>query len=125
MAPLDAHDFYTEFLAQQKAQTEAFFLQQAQMGKMLAHLSNHLEQIPDNVNKLVNERLSKTREEELGKWEEAIKTIVQQEVEEAVVTSLESEREGLVDDVRGACLNELKNDLESGLVSITLPRHDF
>lgn len=125
MAPLDAHNFYTEFLAQQKAQTEAFFLQQAQMGKMVAHLGNQVEQMPDNVTKLVNEHLSKTRREELGKWEEAIRNIVQQEVEVAVVASLESEREGLIDDVRGECLNELKCDLESGLVSITLPRHDF
>jgi hypothetical protein len=102
------------------------------MGKLLAHLGTQVEQMPDHVMKLVNERLdnygeeiAKTREEGLGRWEEAITNIVQQEVEVAVETCLKDQREGLIDDIRAECLNDLKGDLESGLVTITLPRYDF
>lgn len=56
-APPDTRNFYSEFLAQQKAQTEAFLSQQAQMGKMLAHLGNQVEQMPDRLIKSVNECL--------------------------------------------------------------------
>lgn len=119
--PLNAHNFYTEFLAQQKKQTEAFLFQQAQMGKMLAHLGNQVEQMPDQIMTWADKRLSEEMAKRREKEEEAIQSIIQQEVEVATIACLEKERENFQHSIKEDVVDDLKSILENGLFTISLP----
>jgi hypothetical protein len=82
MSP-DINGVYTEFLAQQKAQMDAFFsLQQAQMGKILARMGAQVDRMPDQfiarVDKRVNEEMAKIWDKKPSEWVQVTRDIVQQ-----------------------------------------------
>ncbi|KAH8763807.1 hypothetical protein F5883DRAFT_646200 [Diaporthe sp. PMI_573] len=123
----DISGVYTELLAQQKAQMDAFFsLQQAQMAKVLACVGAQADRVPDQVitqvDKRVKEEMATIWDKRPCEWEQVTRSVVQQEVEDALERSLPHEMEEFKETLKEECLDHLKNDLEEGLVKIILPR---
>ncbi|KAL2272808.1 hypothetical protein FJTKL_05968 [Diaporthe vaccinii] len=119
----DIGGVYTELLAQQKAYMDAFLSsQQAQMEKILASMSAQVDKMADKVIKQVDKRIIEESatiwDKKPSQWEWMIQNGIQREVEDALPKELEDFR----DTLRQECINDLKDDLEGGLVSITIPR---
>ncbi|POS74530.1 hypothetical protein DHEL01_v207080 [Diaporthe helianthi] len=123
----DVDSVYTELLAQQRAQMDKFFsLQQAQMADVLARMGTQVDKMPKQVmtqvDKRINEEMGKIWDKKPREWEGATRNIVQQEVDYALETSLPDKLEELQDAIMDKCLDRLQEELEGGLVTITLPR---
>lgn len=121
-------DVCAQVLLQQKEQMEEFIhIQQTHMGKVLACLSDRVESMEGRLTRQLDNRIGKEIErvneqerERVGS--EDIRVLVEREVEDVLERSLARGREELKDSIREECLDDLKNDLEAGLVSIILPR---
>ncbi|KAI3392074.1 hypothetical protein diail_6282, partial [Diaporthe ilicicola] len=123
----DITTVYTTLLAQQTAQMETFFsFQRAQMAKVLDLIGARVETIPEQViarvDKHVREEMARIWDKRPHEWEQVTRDMVQEEVLDALERSLPKEMEGFKDSLKEECLDDLKDVLEGGLVSITLPR---
>lgn len=123
----DVNAVYAELVAQQKAQMDKFFsLQQAQMADVLARMGAQVDRVPSQViarvDKCVHAEMGKIWDKKPREWEEVTRNIVQQEVDYAYEARLPDMLADLEDAVKEKCLDHLKDDLEGGLVTITLPR---
>ena len=123
----DITTIYTTLLAQQTAQMETFFsFQRAQMAKVLDIIGARVETMPEQVitrvDKHVREEMARIWDKRPHEWEQVTRDIVQEEVLDALERSLPKEMEEFKESLKEECLNDLKDILEGGLVSITLPR---
>lgn len=100
--------------------------QQDQLIKILSCMVGHVRGMEDKVMQRLESRLDEAiesmKDDKTGEWEQLIRNLVDQELDEAIQSNLESSWAEHMTDLREECLNELKNDLEAGMVSIVLPR---
>ncbi|POS71035.1 hypothetical protein DHEL01_v210574 [Diaporthe helianthi] len=123
----DITTVYTTLLAQQTAQMETFFsFQRTQMAKVLELIGARVETMPAQVTRRVDrhvrEEMARIWDKRPHEWEQVTQAMVQEEVEDALERSLPQEMEKLKECLKEECLDDLKDVLEGGLVSITLPR---
>ncbi|KAF3768280.1 hypothetical protein M406DRAFT_354872 [Cryphonectria parasitica EP155] len=122
-----------EFLTQRQAQIDKFFTQrQAQIDQTFVRIDAQMQEMEVRI----TERLEGRIGDEIQDCERHVGALVRDntitlrhELEEVVEDSVErsldfgdNSWEDLKDEIRQACLDELKDDLEGGLVTITLPR---